>query len=147
MSRSIALESIKEEHKALISAFNELINKHNVTPAQFLEALVSSLSSASDIVAVQNLLEKRVNEIRTEELNRYIQEGKKMAQALGIDPAIIAEGLTGKQAKISKPVKAKYRSKENPEETWSGRGKRPAFIANYLAANPNNQLEDLLIND
>ncbi|MDY0271497.1 MAG: H-NS histone family protein [Advenella sp.] len=147
MSNTIPLDSAKEEHKPLIGSVNELINTHNITPIRFLDVLVSSLSSATDIVQVQKLLEKRINEIRTEELGRYIQEGKKMAQALGIDPALIAEGLTGKQAKNVKPVKAKYRSKDNPEATWSGRGKRPAFITNYLAENPNNQLEDLLIND
>ena len=38
----------------------------------------------------------------------------------------------------------KYRNPDNHEQTWGGRGKRPAWVVNYLA-NLDNKLDNLLI--
>ena len=38
----------------------------------------------------------------------------------------------------------KYRNPENPDQTWSGRGKRPAWVVDYLIEEAN-LLQDLLI--
>lgn len=39
----------------------------------------------------------------------------------------------------------KYYNPENPDQTWSGRGKRPAWVVDYLATNLDGKLDDLLI--
>jgi DNA-binding protein H-NS len=41
------------------------------------------------------------------------------------------------------PIAAKYRHPENPSVTWSGRGRKPGWISDGLAAGKN--LEDFAI--
>ena len=54
------------------------------------------------------------------------------AKSLGFT---IDELLDVKPAKKTRaPVQPKYRHPENPELTWSGRGKRPAWFASALAS-------------
>lgn len=44
---------------------------------------------------------------------------------------------------VRKPVQPKYRNPENPESTWTGRGRRPVWVEQSL--NAGKTLEDLLI--
>ncbi|TXH60636.1 MAG: H-NS histone family protein [Thiothrix sp.] len=44
---------------------------------------------------------------------------------------------------VRKPVQPKYRNPENPENTWTGRGRRPIWVEQALSAGKT--LEDLLI--
>lgn len=140
-------QTSKTEFKEIIDLVESFLEEKNLSKVNFIKLIISKTLSSNDIVDIKDSLEQRLQEIRTEEMNKFIQEGKRMAQNLGIDPSTIAEALLGKKTK-SAPAStavAKYRSKENPNETWSGRGRKPAFVNDYLAADPNNKLEDLLI--
>lgn len=54
------------------------------------------------------------------------------------------EELVGtKVAKSRKPASAKYAHPENPEITWSGRGRKPAWFADAIAAGK--KAEDLAV--
>jgi DNA-binding protein H-NS len=53
--------------------------------------------------------------------------------------------LKGSQTKkATKPVAARYQHPENPEQQWSGRGRQPRWVKEYLEK-PGKTLESLLI--
>ena len=58
------------------------------------------------------------------------EHGFKLTDLFG--DSVPAKG--GKTASGKGPVPAKYANPENPEETWSGRGRRPAWVREALDA-------------
>lgn len=140
-------QTIKTEHKELFDFYNNLLEEHKLTNVDFVKLLIGNSLSANDIIEIKDALNQRIQDVRNEEMNRFIQEGRKMAQNLGIDPSVIADALTGKKVKGTQPTAAtpKYKNLSNPSETWSGRGRKPAFVNDYLAADPSHKIDDLLI--
>ncbi|MBF0275942.1 MAG: H-NS histone family protein [Nitrospinae bacterium] len=72
---------------------------------------------------------------------------KAMAEASGMTIEEILgikkdDAGTGKKRKSPKP---KYQNPNNPSETWSGRGRKPRWLAGLIEANPELNLDDLLI--
>jgi DNA-binding protein H-NS len=78
-------------------------------------------------------------------------DARRRADALKAMEAVAKEhGLSIAEIVGSKPVKAgksktpaKYRNPENPEQTWSGRGRKPAWVHEQLEQGK--QLEDMHI--
>lgn len=61
---------------------------------------------------------------------------------LSIDQ-ILEYGLSKRKKTTRKAVEPRYRSKANPEDTWTGRGKKPRWLAAELEKGA--VLEDFLI--
>nr|WP_140846785.1 H-NS histone family protein [Paracoccus sp. FO-3] len=96
-------------------------------PLAELKALQKSVAKAIDGFEARRLAAARAElEARAKELGVTLQE---------------VVGATG--AKAGKPVAAKFRHPENPELTWSGRGRKPVWFAEALDSGKSE--EDLLI--
>ena len=67
---------------------------------------------------------------------------KKEAEAAGLDPTAVAAALGGAPKKRA-PARPKYRHPDDSQKTWTGKGKKPKWVEEQLAAGKN--LEDLLI--
>jgi len=61
----------------------------------------------------------------------FMTEVKRMAKERGIDPADLLGAGTGANGKPKPP--AKYANPSDPSQTWSGRGRAPAWAAGYKA--------------
>lgn len=57
--------------------------------------------------------------------------GYTLAQLATAEPPVKTRGNKGKAAKPGKP---KYRNPENPKQTWTGKGRRPAWFAAAIDA-------------
>lgn len=67
--------------------------------------------------------------------NRKRSEALAAAEAAAQENGFTLSELTGMVARSRKPkTPAKYRHPENPELTWSGRGRRPAWISEAVDA-------------
>lgn len=66
--------------------------------------------------------QKREN-ARRREAEKKIRE---LAAAAGLTVEIISSGRKGRAAPAPRPPK--YRNPDDPSQTWSGRGKRPAWF-------------------
>lgn len=81
-------------------------------------------------------------------LNSYEDRARKKALAEA-DAVVRQHGFTieqliGKPAKPQRPaVQAKYVNPADPDQTWSGRGRKPRWVVDALAAGKT--LEDLAI--
>ena len=94
-------------------------------------------------------LQEQADQIIAAERGEALEQAKSLvakfkftAKELGIAPEVIAtEG--GKVRKQRAPVEMKYRSLEDSNLQWSGRGRQPRWVQDYIAQGGN--LEDLVI--
>jgi DNA-binding protein H-NS len=78
------------------------------------------------------------------ERERVLQQMRELAGSLGMTlEDVLRMEKRGGGAGGGAAVQAKYRHPDNPGLTWSGRGKRPAWVAQALASGKS--LEDLTV--
>lgn len=96
------------------------------------------------IAELKTLQKEIVNEMESrgkEERQKLLQEFRDKAKALGIS---LEELLAvAPKARSAGKVAAKYANPANPEQTWTGRGKRPLWVGECLAAGKT--LDDLKV--
>ncbi|TCB45310.1 H-NS histone family protein [Acinetobacter terrestris] len=67
-----------------------------------------------------------------------------IAESVGLSIEQILEfGATKRKKSTRKSVEPRYRSKQNPSDTWTGRGKQPRWLVAELESGA--KLEDFLI--
>jgi DNA-binding protein H-NS len=98
--------------------------------------------SKLSIEELQNLardIEVEVVNRRVMEKERVLNQMRELASSLGmsLEEFLRQEGISSSQ------VPVKYRHPDNPTLSWSGRGKRPAWVNEALASGKT--LEDLLV--
>ena len=83
------------------------------------------------------------------ELNRRDKEDKAKArkeiEAIAAAHGFKLDDLLGEvaEAKVKKPVAVKYRHPENGDLAWTGRGRQPKWVADFLASG--GTIEQLLV--
>lgn len=90
-------------------------------------------TSYKDLLAQREALEKKIAEARSTEVTAVVEKIRQLMADYGLSVADIAPEAK-KKTKSNSPVAAKYR---NPKtgETWTGRGKPPAWIRDQDRAN------------
>jgi DNA-binding protein H-NS len=67
----------------------------------------------------------------------FLASFRKEMDALGLSPAEVAASLRGRRSKAGagrrSEVQPKYRNPASPEQTWSGRGKKPKWLEAQIA--------------
>ncbi|MDD3652140.1 H-NS histone family protein [Immundisolibacter sp.] len=88
-----------------------------------------SLDELQHLIAeAESTLEKRQREQRAE----VIAQMRKLAASVGIDFEIIAPESRKRATRTT--AAAKYRNPANPAQTWNGRGPKPKWFKEALAA-------------
>lgn len=97
--------------------------------------------SEKELIQLRKDVDKAISALAA----RKKQEAIKAAKAEAIKRGFSLEELVGrkKTGKSKAPSVPKYRHPENPEVTWSGRGRRPHWIEDALARGQS--LEDFAI--
>lgn len=93
--------------------------------------------SLSELKALKKDVEKAIGDFEARKKREALAELEKKAAELGFT---VAELLGGKAKKISAP---KYRNPADPSQTWTGRGRIPAWMKEFEAAG--NSRDDALI--
>lgn len=78
-----------------------------------------------------------------EQRQKLLQEFRDKAREYGVS---LEELLAGQKIKAVRPtgkVAAKFANPSNPEQTWTGRGKKPRWVSECLAAG--NSLDELRV--
>jgi DNA-binding protein H-NS len=107
-----------------------------------LEKLISSdlpKLSYEDLIQVQDALSALIRQQRENAKQDLLKELEDKASALGLT---LEELLPGKaQAKRKVATKsnppARYRNPNDPSNTWSGRGRKPKWVEEWLAGGGN----------
>lgn len=98
-----------------------------------------ALEDLRDLVRV---LESYVQSKTSEQIEQLKEETKQKFAALGVDPTTVFESTKTDGRSL---VKSKYQHPENAAVTWSGRGRKPRWVTEWLNQNPGGDIEDLAI--
>ena len=120
--------------------FNEVVNMtHTLTYAELKNLMT--------------ITEDKINSRRTAERNEVVTKVKELIAASGFSLDDICEGLLSEcsfhvthelisggngenkpKRKLTPALPAKFRNPQNPDQSWSGRGKRPGWFVTALAS-------------
>jgi DNA-binding protein H-NS len=81
--------------------------------------------SLKELTALHAKIQEAIDEKRVTERHEMRAKMEELARASGFS---VAELFGGRKGKGSKGV-AKYRNPKDPSQTWTGRGRRPLWIA------------------
>ena len=96
--------------------------------------------SLKDLKKLQKDIARAIDMTEQRQKASAREQVEALAKKLGYTLAELAEG---KGKSIRSPAAPKYRHPENPALTWSGRGRKPQWFAEALAAGKT--VEDLAI--
>lgn len=92
--------------------------------------------SLRELRQLQKDVEAAITEFKDREKRKVLAEVEAFARERGLNPSDLAEMLSGRKTK--KPSGApKYANPANPEQTWTGRGRKPGWLIESLAAGKN----------
>ena len=85
--------------------------------------------SDKELMALKRGIENELKSGRTRAIAAATQELQDAAQRIAREHGLTVSEVLGKKRKSRKaPVPAKYRNPNNPGQTWSGRGRQPAWF-------------------
>lgn len=85
--------------------------------------------SMEDLTSLRKDVEKEIKNFK----NRARSAALKDIQAVAKKHGLTVEDIVGKKGKARKPAApAKYRNPADPNQTWSGRGRQPAWFKSAI---------------
>ena len=101
--------------------------------------------SLIDLIALQDALPAIIENAKLNEKAILRQKMEAMAAESGFDLSeLFSVQSKKKKSKQIGFVKAKYHNPDNPEQTWTGRGRKPKWATKHLKGG--GTLQELLIN-
>ncbi|MBM7066527.1 H-NS family nucleoid-associated regulatory protein [Actibacterium sp. 188UL27-1] len=87
--------------------------------------------SRKELEKLQVDIDKALAKVAEEERKAALAAAEKAVANHGfsLDELIASGAVGGKKGRNAPKSPAKYRNPDNPEQTWSGRGRRPGWIA------------------
>ncbi|GAB3334458.1 H-NS family nucleoid-associated regulatory protein [Marilutibacter aestuarii] len=110
----------------------------NTLSAKELESLITKAKKRKTTLAKR----KPITAVRKKLTAQAKAEGYTIAELFG-GKATAAKAATPRKARKTGKVAPKYRDPANAENTWTGRGKQPRWLAAYTAKG--RKVEDFLI--
>lgn len=101
--------------------------------------------SLPQLYQLQKDLEREVGRRKVEDKQKALADLQKLAAERGFSLAELlgaeapAKRVSGKRG----PVAAQFKNPANAEQTWTGRGRKPQWVADHLAAGGN--IDDLRV--
>jgi DNA-binding protein H-NS len=91
--------------------------------------------SLAELRQLQKDLPAEIQRRETMERKSVVAELRALAAARGFDyEELVAGTAAAPAAKPRKPVAAKYRHPQDATLAWTGRGRKPAWVADWLAS-------------
>lgn len=96
--------------------------------------------STSELEELAKSIDKELKRREIEKRRNVKAQIRELAASLGMTPEEVLGIESAKKATYKVP---KYQNPDNPEQTWTGKGKRPAWLKEALAQGKS--LEDLRV--
>ena len=106
--------------------------------------------SRKELLELRSAIDSQLEVLQNEEFSSAVEEIKSISQRVGIPVQELVAAISAGQRKSAKPavknsVPPRYRDPANAEHLWTGRGRKPKWVEQWLKENK--PLEDLLIKD
>jgi DNA-binding protein H-NS len=124
------------------SRFSHQCNKANEAEMEMNMQFDLEKLSLPELKKLQKDVEKAISTFEERKKSEARAELEAKAKELGFSLNQLLDDAPTK--KKSAPVKPKYRNPANPDQTWSGRGRKPNWLTDALA-NKGAKLEDFAI--
>jgi DNA-binding protein H-NS len=89
--------------------------------------------SLKELKQLHKDVEAAIAEFKDREKRKVVAEVEAFARERGVSPSELAEMLGGRKARKTVGA-AKYANPADPSQTWTGRGRKPAWVIEALAA-------------
>jgi len=92
--------------------------------------------SLKDLLQQREALEKAIAEARQNEISAAVTKVREIVAEYGLTAQDVFPGRAGKSAapkSATSKVAPKYRDPANPNNTWTGRGRMPKWVADLNA--------------
>jgi len=96
----------------------------------------------AELLALQKAIPAELEARQREEKQNLLNEFRARARSLGMSLEEVVGAPVGRRGRGAK-VAAKYVHPQNPSLTWSGRGKRPGWVREWL--NAGRSIEELAV--
>ena len=97
-----------------------------------------SKMSRKELLKLRSDVEKELKAVEKRERQEALQAAKEAAAKFGFSLDELAGGGKGKRrGKGRGPAEPKYRNPDNPDQTWSGLGRRPQWFNDAVAKGTN----------
>ena len=103
--------------------------------SSFIEALREVVTGASlaDLNAARDIIDEAIEAAEAKAIDDVRAEIQRLAASVGRSAEeVLSAASAGKRRKNDAPLVVKFRNTVNPDETWSGRGKRPRWLQEAL---------------
>lgn len=91
--------------------------------------------SLPQLYQLQKDLEREISRRKVEDKHKAIADLQKLAAERGFSlTELLGAEVPGKRGSKRGPVAAQFKNPANPEQTWSGRGRKPQWVADHLAS-------------
>jgi len=111
-----------------------------------VQGVVGTLLATDELLETITVLRNELESRARHELAEIDRRRNALLEVLGETPVACDYEDEEKPPRVRGSVNPpKFYNPENPDQTWSGRGKRPAWVVDYLAINLDGKLDDLLI--
>jgi len=100
--------------------------------------------SMADLRNLQTQVAEQIKAREKDEIANVQKQILSLAQSVGMTVEQIMNIKGGQTKKATKTVAARYQDPANPAQQWTGRGRQPRWVKEYLEK-PGNTLEKLLI--
>ncbi|MFC5550343.1 H-NS family nucleoid-associated regulatory protein [Massilia aerilata] len=94
--------------------------------------------SLPELRDLQTQVAEQIKTRQKDEITNVQKQILALAQGVGMTVEQIMNLKGGQPKKAAKAVAARYRHPEQPELQWTGRGRQPRWIAEYLEKSGNN---------
>lgn len=90
---------------------------------------------------LRRAIDERIAGIEVEQQRTVFEQIQALAASIGVSPEQLLQQFGGRASsrrgsqggkKSGGEKEARYRNPQNPEETWSGRGRQPKWLSNAL---------------
>lgn len=111
-----------------------------------IEGIDLSSCSVEQLNALVDMANKEIAHKEQTRLHEVRQQMEDLASSVGMSvEELLALNGTGKKKKAGKMTvgEAKFRNPDDPQQTWTGRGKRPRWLQDALAGGA--ELEDFAV--
>lgn len=108
-----------------------MARKNDIQDADLsLDALLEKITNATlpDVIAVRDKLNEHIIAQKASAAQAFRNEMEQRAQAAGLN---LAEIMPPANMTLSKGP-AKFRNPDNPNESWTGRGKKPKWLTHLI---------------
>jgi len=96
-----------------------------------------------ELEALRSDLDQAIADAQTSRKAEALKAAEQAAKSFGFSLAELTKGSRSKSPRAKSALPPKYRHPDDPSVTWTGRGRRPAWITEGLASGKN--LEDYVI--